>query len=150
MDVSIQSAGSTSASNAMSGASAPMSPSRKMSNLFEQIDTSGTGTITKSQFEQAFQSMNPPASTKAAGADALWSQLDPNGTGQVTKADFTKGMTTAMKQVRGGHHHHSSSAAGAQQLAQGTSSLDALGGSGSTSGTSFSGSSVGTFLNTLA
>jgi len=146
MDLTIQNT-SLAGSSAMSGASAPMSPTQKMSNLFSQIDTSGSGTITEAQFDKAFQSMNPPGSVKAAGADALWKQLDPNGTGSVSKQDFVSGMTSAMKQLRGAHHHHhGSSAAGAEQAAQGASSLGALGGSN----TPISGSSVGSILNTQA
>lgn len=146
MDLSIQSLNSTSSSSAMSGASAPMSPDQRMSNLFSQIDTSGSGTITEAQFDKAFQSMRPPGSVKAAGADAIWKQLDPNGAGSVSKQDFVSGMTSAMKQLRGAHHHHGgSSSAGALQVSQSTSSLDAIGGAGSSST-----SGVGSILNTLA
>ena len=131
---SIQGVSAAGASSAMSSASAPAAPNTKMSNLFSQIDTSGSGTITEAQFDKAFQSMNPPGSVKAAGADAIWKQLDPNGTGSVSKQDFVSGMTSALKQLRGGHHHHGgSSSAGAQQVSQSTSSLDAIGGAGSSS-----------------
>ena len=145
-----------------------MSPATKMSNLFDSIDTTSSGTISKSQFEKAFASKNPPASFKAAGADAVWSKLDPNGTGSVSKQDFISGMTTMMKQMRG-QHQQSSSSAGAQTLTQnatllsaisGTSSattatlLDALSDTNSTSETSGSGSSdsstVGTILDSIA
>ncbi|MFI5336309.1 MAG: EF-hand domain-containing protein [Opitutales bacterium] len=133
MSIPISPAGTSGASQIWSGASAPMSPATKMSNLFDQIDTSGSGTITKSQFEQAFQTLNPPGSFKAAGADAVWSKLDPNGTGSVSKQDFVNGMTTMMKQLRG-HHHHGGSAAGAQSLTQNASLLNTfLGSAGSTS-----------------
>jgi hypothetical protein len=90
----------------ISGASMRMPASQKMSNLFDQIDTTGSGTITKAQFEQAFQTLNPPKDFKALGADAIWAQLDPNNTGSVSKQDFVSGMTAMMKQLRGGHHHH--------------------------------------------
>ncbi|HEY8157746.1 MAG TPA: EF-hand domain-containing protein [Methylobacter sp.] len=115
----------------MSGASSRMSPDQKMSNLFQQIDTSGSGTITKAQFEQAFQNTNPPAAFKAMGADAIFSKLDPNGTGSVSKQDFVDGMKTMMGQIH--HHHHAANANGrtvpspAQTLAGSLGSLNTLG-----------------------
>jgi hypothetical protein len=91
---------------ALSGASRALSPDQKMSNLFDSIDTAGSGTITKAQFEQAFQTSNTPGVFKQQGADAIFAQLDPNGTGSVSKADFIAGMTKLMSTLRGGHHHH--------------------------------------------
>ncbi len=88
------------------GASVRTSPSTKMANLFDQIDSSGSGSISKSQFEQAFQTLNPPRGVQQAGADAIWNVLDPNHTGSVNKHDFVTGMATVMKEVRA--HHHSS------------------------------------------
>jgi Ca2+-binding EF-hand superfamily protein len=85
----------------MSGASTRAPASQKMSNLFDQMDTSGSGSITQSQFNQAFQTLNPPGDFKAQGADAIWSQLDPAGNGSVDKQDFVTGMTGMMKQMRG-------------------------------------------------
>ncbi|MGZ5011262.1 MAG: EF-hand domain-containing protein [Methylobacter sp.] len=116
----------------MSGASSRMSPDQKMSNVFQQIDTSGSGTITKAQFEQAFQSMNPPAAFKTMGADAIFSKLDPNGTGSISKQDFVDGMKTMMGQIH--HHHHAANANGGgtvpspvQILAGSLGSLNTLG-----------------------
>lgn len=123
-----------------SAASAPMSPDQKMSNLFDAIDTSSNGSISKSQFEQAFQTMNPPAGYQAAGVDAVWNKLDPNGTGSVSKQDFVSTMTSLMKQMRGHHHHHHSSSAGATTAAQSTTLLNSLGQSNpETSSTSITG-----------
>ncbi len=82
-----------------------MSPSQKMANLFQQIDTTGSGSITKAQFEQAFQTMNLPPALKTQGADAIFAKLDPNGTGSVSKQGFVKGMTSIMSQARAHHHH---------------------------------------------
>jgi len=88
----------------MSGASSrTSSPDQKMSALFQKIDTSGSGTISKAQFEQAFQNANPPAAFKSMGADAIFSKLDPSGTGSVSKQDFINGMKSIMGQT---HHHH--------------------------------------------
>jgi Ca2+-binding EF-hand superfamily protein len=85
----------------MSGASTRAPASQKMSNLFDQMDTSGSGAISQSQFNQAFQTLNPPGDFKAQGADAIWSQLDPAGSGSVDKQSFVTGMTGMMKQMRG-------------------------------------------------
>ena len=117
MDIASLSA-STSASQIFSGASARMPASQKMSNLFDQIDTSGSGSITQAQFDQAFSSLNPPKDFKAAGADAIWSQLDPNNTGSVSKQDFVNTMTSIMRQMRTGHHHDSGASSSAQSPSQ--------------------------------
>jgi hypothetical protein len=96
-------ANSTNTSQIWSGASARMPASQKMSGLFDQIDSSGSGTISQAQFNQAFQTLNPPNDFKAAGATAVWSQLDPNNTGSVSKQDFISGMTAIMRQLRADH-----------------------------------------------
>lgn len=128
MTMAVSGMGGLGGPQAMSGASAPMPPSQKMSNLFDQIDTSGSGTITKAQFEQAFQSLNPPKGFQQAGADAVWAKLDPNGTGSVNKQNFVSGMTAQMSQMRGHHHHRGGdTASSAQSPAQTvSSSLDGL------------------------
>ena len=84
------------------GASPPMPPSSKMANLFNTIDSAGSGTISKSQFEQAFQTLNPPAAFKKAGAEAVWTKLDPTGSGSVGKSAFVDAMTAQMSQLRQG------------------------------------------------
>ncbi len=89
---------------AMSGASMRMPPAQKMSNLFSQIDTNNSGSISKAQFSQAFSQMNPPAGFKAMGADAIFAKLDSNGTGLVSKQDFVNGMKQMMSEVR--QHAH--------------------------------------------
>jgi len=138
-----------SAAHGVSGASMPMSPDQKMSNLFDQIDPSGSGSISQGQFSQAFKSMNPTPSFQAAGATAIWNKLDPNGTGTVSKQDFVNGMTAMMKQLRG--HHHSASAAGAQALTTNASALDLIGSAGSTSTNSVSGvGGPGSIIDALA
>jgi hypothetical protein len=47
-----------------------------MANLFSRIDTSGSGSITQSQFTQTFQNMKRPAGFRAMGASAVF---DPAG-----------------------------------------------------------------------
>jgi hypothetical protein len=108
-----------------------------MSDLFQKIDTNGSGTISKAQFEQAFQNTNPPPAFKAMGADAIFSKLDPSGTGSVSKQDFVNGMKTLMTQA---HHHHQAAdvnggqsgatTSPAQTLSSSLESLNALGPSG--------------------
>ena len=128
------------------GASMRMPPAQKMSALFDKIDTSGSGTITKAQFEQAFQSMNPPKGVQQMGADSVWAKLDPNGTGSVSKQDFVSGMTSQMSQIRQQHHHHGGGSQNAPApSATITSSLNSLNSLGNTdSGSSTSGSSINT------
>jgi Ca2+-binding EF-hand superfamily protein len=102
MSMSISSMGGASMSpRVMSGASSRMSPTQKMSDLFQKIDTSGSGIISKSQFEQAFQNLNSPPAVKSMGADAIFGKLDPNGSDSVSKQDFVNGMKTLMAQ---GYH----------------------------------------------
>ncbi len=106
----------------VSGASSRMPPTQKMANLFSQIDISGSGSISKAQFEQAFQQLNPPAAIKAMGADAVFQKLDPNGTGSVSKQDFINGMKSM---VTHGHRHSQTNAS--QTLTNSINSLNALG-----------------------
>ena len=89
------------APQAMTGASARMPPAAKMASLFEKIDSSGAGSISKAQFIQAFQTMKPTAGFRAMGPDAVFSALNPSGSGAVTKADFVSGMTQLMARFRG-------------------------------------------------
>lgn len=100
MALDISSVGSGPAIHAMSGASAGMPSQQKMTNLFNQIDSSGAGSITQAQFDQAFQSLNPPAVFKQQGADAIFAALDPPGTGSVSKQDFIAGMSNLMASLR--------------------------------------------------
>ena len=52
------------------------------------------------KFDQAFQSLNPPAAFKQQGADAIFAALDPSGTGSVSKQDFITGMSNLMASLR--------------------------------------------------
>ncbi len=114
---------------AMSGASMRTSPQQKMSTLFQQIDTAGSGRITKAQFEQAFNGGNTPLAFKAIGVDAAFNKLDPNGTGSVSKQDFISGMKSMM--THGHHRTHKEPGAEAnalpQTLANSIAALNAVG-----------------------
>lgn len=109
--------------HAMSGASGRMPPQQKMTNLFNQIDTSGSGTISKAQFEQAFQNLNPPGPFKQAGADTVWQALDPNGSGQVSKQDFITNMKKMMVEFRQSHQGASNAAQTASAGIQGLTDI---------------------------
>jgi Ca2+-binding EF-hand superfamily protein len=104
MSAAISGMGAHMAVQAMTGASMPMPPGQKMSNVFSQIDTSNSGSISKSQFSQAFSSLNPPSSFKSMGADAVFSRLDTNNTGSVSKQQFVSGMSQMMSEVRAQKH----------------------------------------------
>lgn len=84
----------------MSGASARMSPQQKMSSLYEKIDQTGSGSISKAQLQDAFKTLNPPAVFKAQGPDAIFKKLDPNGTGKVSRTDFINKMKELMVSLR--------------------------------------------------
>ena len=119
-----------------SGASPAMTPTRKMTNLFQQIDSSGSGTITQAQFKQAYAQQNPPAVFKAMGADAIFSKLDPQGTGSVSQQDFVSGMTGLMRSLRGqstgGAATSGTSSSPTRTLASSLQSLQQLGNSSAT------------------
>ncbi len=113
--------------HAMSGASAGMPPQQKMSNLFNSIDSSGSGSITQAQFDQAFQTLNPPAVFQQQGSAAVFSALDPAGTGSVSKQDFVNGMSQLMASLRA--ENATSTAAGpspADTLSTSLQSLNAI------------------------
>jgi hypothetical protein len=120
MDIS--GVGAASSTHAVSGASSYGPPQQKMTDLFNSIDTSGTGSITQSQFDQAFQTKNPPAVFQQQGADTIFSTLDPNGTGSVSKQDFVSGMSSLMASLRADNAGQSGSAAQSSL----TSSLQSL------------------------
>jgi len=100
MTMDISGIGGADGMHAMSGASGGAPPREKMSNLFDSIDTSGSGSITQSQFEQAYQTKNPPAAFQKQGADAIFAALDPGGTGSVSKQDFVAVMSKLMASLR--------------------------------------------------
>jgi hypothetical protein len=111
----------------MSGASAGSPPQQKMTSLFDQIDSSGSGSISQAQFLQAFQTMNPPAVFQNQGADAIFSALDPSGSGSVSKPDFVSTMSKLMVSLRaenGGSTASNSSVS--DTLTAGLQALDAV------------------------
>ena len=125
MDIS--GVGAAGGMHAVSGASSSGPPQQKMSSLFDSIDTSGSGNITQSQFEQAFQTKNPPAAFQKQGAGAIFASLDPNGTGTVSKADFVSTMSKLMASLRadnGGQSGSPSSQGSLQASLQSLNQID--------------------------
>lgn len=109
--------------HAISGASSSGPPQQKMSSLFDSIDTSGSGSITQAQFDQAFQTKNPPGVFQQQGADAIFALLDPNGTGSVSRQDFVSTMSKLMASLRADNAGQSGSQSSQSSLA---ASLQAL------------------------
>jgi len=100
MTMTVSAGAAMAATDTVSGASRGAPPQQKMSMLFDSIDTSGAGTISKAQFQQAFQTSNPPAVFRQQGANAVFSALDPGRTGSVSRQDFVSGMSGLMASLR--------------------------------------------------
>ncbi len=128
MSMSISGAGTNwSQPKVMSGASSWKSPPQKMSDLFQKVDTSNTGTITQAQFAQTFQNVNPPAAFKNMGADTVFHKLS-NGNHSVSKQDFVDGMQKLMEQARNqAANNNAPTPAPAGSFASSLASLNALG-----------------------
>ncbi len=122
--MNIAGVGAASGLHAVSGASSSGPPQQKMSSLFDSIDTSGSGSITQAQFDQAFQSKNPPAVFQKQGADALFAALDPNGTGSVSRQDFVSGMSKLMASLRADNAGQSGSPSSLAASVQSLNSID--------------------------
>jgi Ca2+-binding EF-hand superfamily protein len=107
--MNVSSISSSSGLHAVSGASSGAPPQQKMSNLFDSIDTGGSGSITQALFEQAFQTQNPPAVFQNQGAQAIFAALDPTGSGSVSKREFVSTMSGLMASLRADNSGQSTS-----------------------------------------
>jgi Ca2+-binding EF-hand superfamily protein len=116
MNLSISGTSGMNSPQIVSGASSYGSPTSKMTNLFQQIDASNSGSISLGQFQQAFTTSNPPARFQSLWADAIFQQLDPNGTDSVSQGDFVSGMTALMKSLRSAGSSNESSPAAASAI----------------------------------
>lgn len=125
-------AGITASTSATSGASYG-GPQQKATSLYNSIDTSGAGSISQQQFNQAFATQNPPAVFQQQGVDATFSALDPSGSGSVSKSDFISGMAQMMVSLRsdGGQSSAPGPSPG-QTVSSSTQALNAVGQPGST------------------
>jgi Ca2+-binding EF-hand superfamily protein len=124
VSMSVASVSGSAMPSVVSGASMQAPPQQKMTSLFDKIDTSSTGSISQAQFDQAFQTLKPPAAFQAAGADAIWSRLDPSGSGSVSQQDFVNTMKSLMAELR-----QPGSKSGAQSTSSATQALNLLGSS---------------------
>ena len=68
--------------------------SNQQQKVFNELDTDGDGTVTKSELEKDFGS----GSTQLA--DKVFAKLDTNGDGSISQGEFGAGTTKTM------HHHH--------------------------------------------
>ena len=84
-----------------SGASSRSAKPNSFAQLFKQMDTSNDGSVSKSEFEAAFNKL--PQNLKDTGVDAAYSKLDPNNTGSVSKQDFVHAMRNIMAQYHQGN-----------------------------------------------
>jgi Ca2+-binding EF-hand superfamily protein len=91
-------------------------------NLFSQIDTSGSGSFTQQDLEQAVTAVG--GTTQAA--DALYAQLDPNGTGSVTEQQLAQYLSQSAPHGAQHHHHHHGGAGGASGGNSANGALTAL------------------------
>jgi Ca2+-binding EF-hand superfamily protein len=64
------------------------SPAQIAQSLFNEVDTTGSGSITQSSLEKAVAA----AGGTSAGADALYAKLDPNNTGSVSEQQFAQAL----------------------------------------------------------
>jgi Ca2+-binding EF-hand superfamily protein len=76
------------------------SPSDALQNLFNDIDSNGDGSITKSEFESALGA----GGTNLANADKVFGELDSNGDGSVSMDELKSALQGAGGH-HGGHHH---------------------------------------------
>ena len=113
--------------NGWPGAAGTSAQGQLAQSLFSQIDTTGSGAITKASLEQAVTS----AGGSAAAADALYAKLDPDNTGSVSEQQFTQALSGA-----GGHHHHHGGGGKGGAVSALASLLSASNSSGATSSTS--------------
>lgn len=144
--MSVAAIGGSGDTQAMSGASAGMPPQQKMTSLYNQIDTGGSGSITQQQFNQAFQTLSPPPVFQRQGANAIFAALDPNGTGNVSKQDFVSGMSSLMASLRAdGGSGGTPGPSPSQTLTSSLQSLNSLGPSSVPSN-----AQPGLFFNTMA
>jgi Ca2+-binding EF-hand superfamily protein len=64
------------------------SPAQIAQSLFNEVDTTGSGSITQASLEKAVTA----AGGTTAGADALYAKLDPNNTGSVSEQQFAQAL----------------------------------------------------------
>ena len=97
----------------LSGVGAKQGLATLASESLSQIDTSGTGSISESEFEQAFAQATSgttgtttPSSATNAVADAIFQKIDANGDGQISSSEWNTFQQKVQAHEGHGHHHH--------------------------------------------
>jgi hypothetical protein len=103
----------------------------RFTRMFDSIDTSGSGSITETQFDQAFANVDLTSGqtiTKVANvtlpkpfgqsAPAVWSQIDPTNTGTLTEQQFVTGMNSLLINIRAQAQQATSAASSTSQAIQ--------------------------------
>lgn len=98
------------------GYGSPMEGVQNLSRLkslsqdsLSSLDTDGNGSISESEFEQAFSGTTPTGTTSAPDAaatdqaDSLFKKIDSNGDGQISSSEWN---SFEQKLQGHGHHHH--------------------------------------------
>jgi hypothetical protein len=85
-------------------------PAQMAQKLFDKLDTSGQGYLTRSDLQSALDtvSLSSKSGSSTTSVDQLMKQLDGNGDGKVTEQEFSDALKNAAQQVhahRGGHGH---------------------------------------------
>jgi hypothetical protein len=135
-------------SGTTSSTSTSTSPSDGLQNLFNDIDSNGDGSITKSEFESALGA----GGTNTAAADKVFGELDTNGDGSVSMAELKTALQGAGGHHGGHHHMHASSGSGDSTSSTDPSTdplLQAFATSTSTSGSTSGSTDLASTLNIL-
>ncbi len=99
--------------------------------MFQSADTTGSGTISKSEFEKFYgqfmgaNSTSGSASSTTAAADQLYQQLNTTGNG-LSLGQFTTAVKLMMSQKSQGHRHLHGTAAGATASSNPATSLQQM------------------------
>jgi hypothetical protein len=148
MTGSIGGMGGVSLPKVVSGASKRGSKSHGLADLFKSVDSTGSGSITKSQLQSALPNLKLPSSVKSLGADAIFGKLDPNNTGSVSPQDFVTGLRKIMAdpKVQTTKPAQAASSSPFDALISGAKAIASLG----AAATGPVGSSIGSLINTFA
>jgi Ca2+-binding EF-hand superfamily protein len=92
MTMSISALSNNRTAHSVSGANSTTTSTKKASSLFDQMDVTGIGSVSRNQFARNFKSLNLPSGIKSLGADKVFSALDASGKGAIGKKEFSSGM----------------------------------------------------------
>jgi Ca2+-binding EF-hand superfamily protein len=117
----------------LSGMGVKQSLAALASEPLSQIDSSGTGSISESEFEQAFaqaasgtsgtSSTSATSSATNATADSIFKKIDTNGDGKISADEWNTFQQKVQAHQGGhGHHHHAQAADDADSSTSSTQS----------------------------